>query len=437
MSFGGPVHVAVQYIGKVWPDSARSGKTAPVSIDLRRVTDDEFPAYARAIATAFGGLPDEQLVADWRATMELDRTIAAFDGSEVVGTAGAYSFELTLPGGGGEPAAGVTVVGVRPTHRRQGLLRRMMQHQLDDVVERGESLMVLTASEGAIYERFGYGAAVFASSWTLRTDALELARPSTAGGRMRMVDIDEARKLVPGIFDRARTRHVGAVTRSDAHWDTVFADRPADRRRRSWFTVVHESSAGEPDGFVLYKVEQREPDGGPQNSIVVIDLDALDAEVEAALWDYLVHVDLVVSIRTENRPVDEPLRWRLADQRRVHVDGVHDHLWVRIVDPAVALSARRYGTDDALVLEIADAFRPDNDGRWLVDGGPEGATAARTDRAPDLSLSAPELGSIFLGGVSPSTLARAGRVRGLTSGALARADAFFSTQPAPWCATHF
>jgi predicted acetyltransferase len=258
---------------------------------------------------------------------------------------------------------------------------------------------------------------------------------------MRMVDFDEARKLVPAIFDRARARHVGAVTRSDARWDMLFADRKEDRQRRSWFAVVHESTSGEPDGFVFYRVEQREPDGGPQNAIVVMDLDALDDEVEAALWDYLIHVDLMVSIRTENRPVDEPLRWRLADQRRVHVDAVHDHLWVRIVDPAVALTARRYATDDALVLELTDPFRPTNDGCWLVDGSadgaPNGVTVARTERTPDLMLSAPELGSIFLGGVSPSALARAGRIREITSGALARADAFFSSSPAPWCATHF
>jgi len=424
-------------MGKVWPDFTRCGKTAAVGIELRSATEDEFPAYARAIATAFGSRPDEQGLADWRVTTELDRTIGAFDGSEIVGTAGAYSFELTLPGAVAERAAGVTFVGVCPTHRRQGVLREMMQHQLDDVLQRGEALMVLTASEAAIYERFGYGAAVFASRWTLRKEALELARPSNAGGRMRMVDPDEARKLVPGIFDRARLRHVGAVTRSDARWDTLHAERKEDRQRRSWFTVVHESTAGEPDGFVFYKVEQREPDGAPQNAIVVMDLDALDDEVEAALWDYLIHVDLVVSIRTENRPVDEPLRWRLADQRRVHVDTVHDHLWVRVVDPAIALAARRYATDDALVLEVTDPFRPENDGSWLVEGAPDGAAAARTDRAPDLSLSAPELGSIYLGGVAPTALARAGRIREVTPGALARADVFFSTQPAPWCATHF
>ena len=216
-----------------------------MSIELRSVTDDEFPAYARAIATAFGGLPDEQLVADWRSTMELDRTIAAFDGERgrrhrgrVLVRADAARWQLRS-----RPRASPSSA-CAPTHRRQGLLRRMMQHQLDDVIRRGESLMVLTASEAAIYERFGYGAAVFASKWTLRTDALELARPSTAGGRMRMVDFGEARKLVPGIFDRARTRHVGAVTRSDARWDTLFADRKEDRQRRSWFTVVHESDVG-------------------------------------------------------------------------------------------------------------------------------------------------------------------------------------------------
>ena len=412
-----------------------------MDIDIRAVTDDEFPAFARAVGTAFGSTPDEQGIAEWRATHEIERTIAGFDDGEIVGTAGAYSFELTLPGAVAEPAAGVTIVGVRPTHRRRGLLTRMMRHQLDDVVRRGESIMVLTASEASIYERFSYGAAAFGSNWTLRTESLELEHPSRAGGRMRMIDNAEGRKVVPGIFDRARSRHVGAVTRSDALWDALYEDRPQDRERRSWFTVVHESDDDEPDGFARYRIEWNRnapaSAGGPQNDLYVMDLDALDDEVEAALWDYLVHIDLVVSLRTRNRPVDEPLQWRLGDRRRIQFDAVHDHLWVRIVDPAVALAARRYGTDDTLVIELVDGFRPENDGCWRVEGDGEGATAARTNDSPDLSLGGAELGSIYLGGVAPTLLARANRVHEVTPGALARADAFFATQPAPWCATHF
>jgi predicted acetyltransferase len=408
-----------------------------VAIDLRSVTDAEFPAYARAIGTAFGSLPEERTVGDWRAVLPLDRTIAAFERDDIVGTAAAYSFHLTLPGARTEPAAGVTFVGVRPTHRRRGLLTAMMRHQLDDVVRRGEALMVLVASEAPIYGRFGYGAAVFGAAWTVGTDALELALPSRAAGRVRLVDDEEARKVVPAVFDRARTRHVGAVTRSDEVWNNLYASRKKEGALGSSFTVLHEADDGEPDGFARYRIEWGAPEGPLRNTIVVVDLDALDDEIEAALWDYLLHVDLVGSVRATNRPVDEPLRWRLADMRRVEVTRVTDRLWVRVVDPATALAARRYPISDGLVVGLVDRFRPENGGRWRVEGSPDGATCVRTDRSPDLTLGAPELGSLFLGGVSATTLARSARIDEHTPDALTRADAFFCTRPAPWCATQF
>jgi predicted acetyltransferase len=169
----------------------------------------------------------------------------------------------------------------------------------------------------------------------------------------------------------------------------------------------------------------------------VVDLVGLDPEVEAALWQFVIEIDLVTHVRAGHRPVDEPLRWRLADPRRWRVMHLGDHLWVRVVDPAVALAARRYEVADALVLELGDSFLPHNDGCWLVDGSPDGAVVTRTDRAPDLACAASDLGSMYLGGVAASTLAAAGRVQEVTPGALARADRFFASRPAPWCSTEF
>jgi len=135
--------------------------------------------------------------------------------------------------------------------------------------------------------------------------------------------------------------------------------------------------------------------------------------------------------------VDDPLRWRLPDARRLRVRQLRDHLWVRVVDVAADLSARTYSTDDALVLELHDGFRPANSGGWLIDGGPQGATVTRTDRPADLTLDAADLGALYLGGVPVSTLAAAGRVRELTTDAIARADRMFLVHPSPWCTTHF
>ena len=299
--------------------------------------------------------------------------------------------------------------------------------------------MVLTASEAAIYERFGYGAAVFASRWTLRTDALELARPSTAGGRMRMVDFDEARKLVPGIFDRARSRHVGAVTRSDARWDVLFADRKEDRQRRSWFTVVHESATGR------------------ARRLRVLQGRAARARRWAAERDR-GHGSRRARRRSRSRAVGlpDPRRSRGVDPHREPAGRRAVALATRrpaacprrractttcgcaIVDPEVG--ARRTSLRDR--RRARARARPirsvrTNDGCWLVDGGTDGAEVSRTDRAPDLALTAPELGSIFLGGVSPSALAARGGSARSPRERCARADALFSSSPAPWCATHF
>ncbi len=175
---------------------------------------------------------------------------------------------------------------------------------------------------------------------------------------------------------------------------------------------------------------------GP-GTLRVIEIQGVDPDAEAAMWSFLFGIDLIGTITASERPVDDPLRWRLPDPRRMRVRLLRDHLWVRVLDVAAALSARTYGADDALVLELVDDFRPENNGCWLIDGGPDGATCTRTDRTADLALSAADLGAIYLGGVPVSTLVAAGRVRELTSGAVARGDATFLAHPSPWCTTHF
>ncbi len=317
----------------------------------------------------------------------------------------------------------------------------MMTEQLDDVARRGEPLAALTASETSIYGRFGYGLASFNSWWQLATDRASLAFPSRVGGTMRLIDHDEAPAIVGPIYDAVAHARVGEVTRSATWWERVYRPRTApaspDGDGAPFFTVVHDNDAGAPDGFARYTITSAWPHGQATNTMRVLELHTSDPDVETALWQFLVDVDLVATIEANDRPIDEPLRWRLADPRRLQVTQLTDHLWVRVLDVAAALSARTYAVADTLVLEITDAFRPANDGCWVIDGGPDGAACVRTDRAPDLALSIADLGALSLGGVSPSTLARAGRVHERTAGALIRAERFLTMHPAPWCTTHF
>lgn len=409
-----------------------------MTFELRRTTEDEFPRYIRCLEDAFGFHADEENVVDIRASTEIDRTVAVFDGDDIVGTAGAYTFELTVPGDTVVPAAGVTAVTVRATHRRRGILRSMMASQLDDVAERGEPIAILTASESLIYGRFGYGLASLGASWTIETDHAALAHPARGGGRMRLSDKDELGAHAPAIYDARRRRIPGAVNRVEAWWEDWLKDREWTRGGQSarWY-ALHESADGEVDGFIGYRRNRDNAHGLSRNVLTVDQLFGVDDEVEAALWAFAFEHDLIHSVAAHGRPVDEPIRWRLADPRRLVTTDVTDDLWLRVVDVGGALSARRYARDDRFTIEVHDAFRPDTSGRYLVDGGPEGATCARSDGEPDLTMGIADLGAIYLGGATPTSLWRAGRIVEATEGAVRRADAFFASSPIPWMTTGF
>lgn len=415
-----------------------TGETATMNFELRPVTDDEFRDFVRVIEAGFGFHASDENVDDIRSTTELDRTLATFEDGLIVGTAGAYSFDFTLPGGVTTPAAGVTLVSVRGTHRRRGVMRAMMDQQLDDIADRGEPMALLTASEGSIYQRFGYGPASFKADWSIPTQGTILRQPSMAPGRLHQVSRSDAVLAIPGVYERCRLGIPGAVNRNEAWWKDWFKDQPWTRDGgTARFYVLHLDPDDKPDGYLALRQKRAWEHGNPTGILVVDELMAETPEVETALWQYAIDHDLMTTVVAPARPVDEPLRWRLADVRRLTCTQLTESLWLRPLDIAGTLAARRYSTSDALVIEVSDPFRPANNGRYLVEGGPDGAQAKRTDRAADLSLDVADLGSIYLGTVPASVMARAGRIEASDHDLLRRADAFFASSPAPWLTTPF
>ena len=403
---------------------------------LRPVTPDELAEFARIDLTAFGERMDPaRLELDWSG-VELDRTLAAFDGEEIVGTGRIYSLELTMPGGRLLPAAAVSWIAVLPTHRRRRILTAIQRQQLDDAAGRGEPLAMLYASEPGIYRRFGYGIATSSMSVSVERKYSTFLRPVPAG-RVRLVEEDAARKLLPEIFGRARRVQPGAVQRVDAWWpDQFFWPEPDEKGTR--FYCVYESPSGALDGYAAYRFEPRWGNG-PEGTLHITDLVTVTPTARAVLWRYLLDVDLVESIKAWVVPIDDPLRWLLRESRRMEVTRLGESLWVRVLDAAAALSARSYAAAGRLVFDVVDELRPTGGGagRFAVDGGPDGADARRTAEAPDLVLDVATLGSVLLGDARPSTLARAGLVEERTGGALAVADAMFAVEPLPFSMTDF
>lgn len=404
----------------------------PVTIELRPFEPDEFKRYFRVADMAFGGVFNEADIPVVERIAERERSIAAFEDGVMVGTAGAFSFGMTLPRGGELPVAGVTVVTVLPSHRRRGILTRMMRHQLDDVRRRGESVAILWASEGNIYQRFGYGLATVVGHFEIERSRTAYRRPVDASGRIRLVEADEARRILPPVYDEFRRTSPGALTRSAEWWESEVLYDPEHRRRGAspLFHAVHEAD-GEPRGYALYRIDSAWEPPGPKSTLRVREALGTTTEATADVWRYLFDVDLVAKIEASMLAADHPLLLLLAEPRRLQFT-LGDGVWLRIVDVAKALEPRGYAADGALVLELTDEFCPWNAGRWRLETDGRAAHVSRTDQPPDMALDTTDLAAAYLGSFSFYDLASAGRARELQPGAIETGDRLFRTSRAPW-----
>jgi predicted acetyltransferase len=359
--------------------------------------------------------------------------LGAYVRGEMAGTAMSFSMELTVPGEDQVPMAGVSYVAVHPLRRRRGIMRALMRCQLDDLHARGIPLAGLGASEAGIYGRFGYGAATWDSSWRLARGAARGLADGDDGCYLDMIGAPQARELLPAVHEQARRGQVGDVRTYPGRWH----DLAGDGAQRGTLFLLCRDDDGHPAGYATYRI-QREERYSADATVIVDHLIALTGGAYRRLWAHLADLDLTSQVFASGRPEHEPLRWALADSRQLAVTGVHDHLWLRLVDLPAALSRRRYAAEGSLVLDVTDPFCPWNQGRWLLEGGPDGATChpAGQSPAPTLRLDAAALGSLFLDGTSVMHLASAGSVEG-DAAAVRRAQLMFGTGTGPWCSTEF
>jgi predicted acetyltransferase len=439
----------------------------PDGLVLRRATPETLRASLSPLHAAFAEAWSDQEWVDRGEVYATARVVAAWDGDEPVATAGAETFTLTVPGG--EIAvAGLTLVGVKPSHRRRGILRAIMRQQLDEYVARGEAVSILWASEAAIYQRFGYGLATLASTFEIERAQVAFARPGEPTGRMRMVDPAEALRIFPAVYERVRAAVPGSLTRDENTWRLgILFDAPYFAANEGpKFLAVHETD-GTPDGYAVYRVKAGWDQRGPRSEVTVREVVGSTPALELGVWRWLLDLDLVAKVSGFRLPTPPALLLAVAEPRRLGVT-VGDGLWLRILDPAVALEARRYAAPGALVLRMTDAFCPWNAGTWRIevgDAGPAGGRAgacrpARVTRladgegpagrgaAPsgdgdgagadvDLELDVADLGAAYLGGIRFADLAAAARVREVRPGAIALADAMFLPDRPPACSTMF
>jgi predicted acetyltransferase len=396
-----------------------------MAIEIRQPADEgELKAAMRIAFTE--GITEE----DWereRITLPLQRAVAAFDDGRAVALAGAYEFDLTIPGGQ-LPCAGVTWVGVQPTHRRQGILRRFMTKQLADAREWGEPIAALWASEASIYGRFGYGLAAPSARLEAESGRFELRDDPGRQGSWRLVDAATAFDLVRPVYEHVRQERPGMRTR-DEHWwrKHRLADPEAWRRGASEkFYAVLELD-GAVAGYAIYRVKDEWEGGFARGVVRVLEAFGTSPAAEREVWRYLVGIDLTTTVDAYPFDPASPLFLMVRDARALHL-RLHDGLWLRLVDVDAALRARSYRSADAVVVGVRDELCPWNEGAYRLGPDP-----GRADATPELELDVADLAAVYLGAFDFAHLARADRVRELTPGAVERASDLVRTPLPPFC----
>jgi predicted acetyltransferase len=398
---------------------------------VRAVRDaEEYRAALGGFGHYFGWVPSEEDAERFGSLLPHERMHAVFDDGRIVAGAGAYPLELTLPGGPSR-CAGVTVVGVLPSHRRRGLLRRMMNVQLRDAREREEPIAALWASEETIYGRFGYGLASLCMNLGVRRRNVRIRLDTEREGSVRLIENDEALRVLPAVYDRLRKRTPGLLSRSRGWWEIrKLSDRPELRRGAGPLVRALYERNGRPAGWALYRIAQ---EGSTfedwTKTVKVAELQGVDDAARRELWRFLLEIDWTDAVAVDGLAVDDPVLL-LVDRLNELRARVFDGLWVRVVEVGAALEARGVSGDGRATIEVtSDPHFPDNVGTWTVDGN----RVRRSSRRPDVRLDVQGLGATLLGGFTFAQLARAGRAEEGARGGLARADALFRAERAPWC----
>ncbi|MFJ5143098.1 GNAT family N-acetyltransferase [Streptomyces sp. NPDC088707] len=409
-----------------------------MTVDVRAVTESEFHDWQRALRTGFLRPPvvTDAEVADRLPHVDLARTAGAFDGDRIVATFRSFRQEVSTVGGGSLTADAITQVTVSPTHRRRGLLSRMMSEDLAAAKERGDAIATLIAAEYPIYGRFGFGPASHSTEWSVDVaraglDPRRSGRPED-GGRIDLTDADEIRKIGPEVHGRLAGVRAGVTDRSPRDWEVGTGRSVQSDPWREPYYAVYRSESGEVEGFVAYTSDDKWDDGKqPLNTAKVRDLIAVTPAAERALWHYLCSVDWITTVRSGYRAPDEPLPLLLPDPRAARVLTHVDMLWVRVLDVVRVLESRTYPVADGLVLDLRDGGGFAG-GRYRLDASPDGVSCVRTDESADLAFDIAELGVLAFGDESAVRLTRLGRVEELTAGAAARADLLFRTPLRPF-----
>lgn len=398
-----------------------------------------FLSAGKSVTRAF---IDEQLE-----TLEIDRAFAAYDGSELVGTIGTRSLQVTIPGGAKLPFAAIGQGGVLPSHTRRGAMRTLMLQSLEAAKERGEALAGWTTSEWPLYERYGGGVATFSSSFRIRNvRSVSLRRKGLIDHRVILGTSELALTVLPELHLRASDRN-GGVPRNNSYWKILIS-----RLERGEFLDVLESRAGQPAplycvaynghdtvvGCGIVRIHQLSEGGLYRSTLEVLSFVAVNDNAKQALWTFLLGMDLVEDLLVPHGPPDALLRWMLEDGRRLETLATQDHVWLRIIDPLIVLRSRWFPLlERPLIISVHDPLQTSCIRSISIESNGQQVAVEHTSANADAAIELSALSSLVLGGVSISHMISTGRLRVESEGVALRLATAFAVPEFPFTDNSF
>lgn len=397
-----------------------------------------FAPWHQSLARAFHDtLPSDERIDQAQRSVRGDRHVGVWDPASAdpavpVGTSEGWIADLTVPGNTAVPAWAISAVSVTQTHRRRGIARALLEAELRTAIALDVPVAMLTVSEATIYGRFGFGPSALARDLTIDTRRVRWTAPQPPG-RVQYVSGDQIHDDGHAIVERVRLASPGQIhyPASGILWERQLGLGVAEDNAKKLRFVRYDDTDGVPQGFAIYTVREGESDF-TQGEATVNALVAATSDAYAALWRFILELDLVSKVTAHLRPVDEPLRWMIDDFRAVHVDEV-DHLWTRILDVRRALEARTYAAPGRLVMAVRDDL-DFADGTWAIEVDDSGAAnVVPVDEPADATVSVNALAVLHLGGVPAHNLVAAGSLQGDAT----RIDAMFRSPVAPFLSIWF
>ncbi|HET6300454.1 GNAT family N-acetyltransferase [Microbacterium sp.] len=402
-------------------DEQSQQRLAANGLAYRRVPvdSDAFGPWLQSVARGFQDSErSDEHIASARERSSYRRVTGVYDpaapvSEAPVGTIASWIGELTVPGGALIPSCAITAVTVAPTHRRRGIARAMLEGELRSAHAAGVPMAMLTVSESTLYGRYGFAPAAASATWRIETRRAGWIGP-VPEGRIDFIPRQRFRELGPALHERARRRFAGEIDVPPGHWDNFAGTSPVAEKAGEKRAVQYTDASGEVRGLAVYAVHENHDDFTKAKVSVHYVLAETD-DAYAALWRFLLELDLVAEVSAHELSVEEPLWWMIADQRAATIT-MRDHQYVRILDLVAALETRRFGAAGRLLLDVSDPLGF-ADGAFVLEVDADGVgrvTPVERDAAPDdavvVRLGITELSAVYLGGVSLATLHRAGRV---------------------------